>query len=538
MRFAYWYLPLYAAFCLASASCSTQADSYQKVAPPPIPPPESPSVRVSFDYEGVLELTPGDSFTLTVETAPPGMYDLRFALLGEPLDASLDKATATTGADGRADVTLKTPNTTTTFRVLASIDGGTSDEIDVNIKEQGLGSIRVVPTYAGSRTVTTWSASAYSGTNCKALAGLLPDKNEPTVKASSPGDAFPVLENVPVGPNVAVVLYSAHSMWGCADESHLKAGQQIETTVNVIDQPLNLGATDLDLKIAFNPMDEAYAAIMKDTSNKLANALFPELIADVPAVILNAMETALAPEHLDAFQQERALSAWDQKTLDHLLSLPIDPRTQILTWLDEALNPTVNPAAPLPEIQGQLVPAGNVPGKAWFHPLKTHGIDAAQAGFPATHLMDWNKDAGDTVLFSGTLFWIPTFFAGSIAFARAQQSYPSAQSMGEILSSSVLNCPALATALGSSATCDTACLQSTCEQAIAAMWQQSLGLSGSLSTAGYLKLIASAHTLVNDEATPIAFEGKWLGTFSNGSLESNLGGIISGLAPQDPPPAP
>lgn len=513
-----------------------QTDTIERTSPSP-PPTSTPGIRVSFGEEGPLELSPGQSITLSVGTSPPKIYEIHFALLGEPLDASLDKATALTDASGQVDITLKAPNTSTSFKILASADGAASDEIAVNIKEQGLGQVRVIPAYAGTRHVDEWTASAHAGTNCKALAGLLPDKIAPTVSAASPGDSAPVLEDVPVGPNIAVVLHSAHAMWGCTDEAHLKAGQLIETVVTVVDQPLNLAATDLDVSIAFPPADEAYLTIMKNTSDALLDAFMPAAPMDVPKALLDAMEAALPPDQLDAFQQERALSGWDQKTEMHLGALPVLPRDQVQAWLAEALDPSLNPQAPPAAIDGHLMPAASVAGKAWFSPLTISGLPIDQAGMPATHLINWSAQTGDTVLLSGTFYWIPSRLAGNLAFARARETFNNASSMGEILSS-VLDCPLLSATLGGTAGCDALCMESACAQALSDLWLKALELSNTNGQPGFLQMVASGHATVDGFAAPNFFEGKWLGVLSNGAIETNASGILSGKAPEMQPPAP
>ena len=64
---------------------------------------------LQFGSESV-ELNPGESRTLTVRATPPGTYQIRFALLGDAEDASLDRTAAVSEPDGTTQVQLTAPS--------------------------------------------------------------------------------------------------------------------------------------------------------------------------------------------------------------------------------------------------------------------------------------------------------------------------------------------------------------------------------------------------------------------------------------------
>src|SRR5436190_23264003 len=69
-----------------------------------------PNATVGFQEGGTLTLAPGESRQVHLVTSPAASYELRFALLGNALDASLDKTIVVAGSDGHADVMLRAPN--------------------------------------------------------------------------------------------------------------------------------------------------------------------------------------------------------------------------------------------------------------------------------------------------------------------------------------------------------------------------------------------------------------------------------------------
>ena len=72
--------------------------------------------------------------------------------------------------------------------------------------------------------------------------------------------------DAPVGPNLAVAVRAGHYGWGCADTTDLKADGTLDVKVTIVDKPIELDATDLDLALTYEPDAADYGALIGDAS--------------------------------------------------------------------------------------------------------------------------------------------------------------------------------------------------------------------------------------------------------------------------------
>lgn len=494
----------------------------------PLPPPPPPDARLEFEEEGTIALTPGETRIITVIATPPNSYEITFALFGAPLNASLDKAKVQADPDGRASVTLKAPNGAAAFQLRASMKDGVVAELPIAVSDKGFGSLRVVPVYAGKREVTTWVASAFTGTNCEAIAALLPEDFKAPQNATAPVGKEPLLESVPVGPNVAIVLRAGYYIWGCTDEPNLKAGQELSLKVPVVDRPIDLSATDLDLDLSLTADGLPYASMMKEAATALVGGLLPSSIDGASSALLDAMIAKSSPDMTDALVKERSAQDWDATTGDHLAGLATPPQEQILQWIEDKLKAEGDPPAASSGITGRLVAAESAPSKALFQVKSFGGVDARSAGIPASHLMSLTADASDTVVLNGTLYWMPSRYVGGVALQAATEEMPGFMSMTEALDA-LFGCPALAASLGGVGRCDASCLEVLCHAALEDLWEQGLEASAEAGVVGQIEIMASARAKVDDHAAPMSLEdGKLLGTLSDGSITASFAGTVVG----------
>jgi hypothetical protein len=542
MSFSYVRMPLVIVAALAAASCSVGLGDYAPTEPPIIP---GPNTTLAFKDTGTLALAPGESRTVSVTTSPPGSYEISFALLGAALDASLDKAKVVATNKGLATVTLKAPNASTSFRLRASLNDGLSVELPVAVSDKGFGSIRAVPIYSGTRQVKEWVASVMTGTNCKAITSLLPDMLEAPQNATAPLGEEPVIDLVPVGPNIAVVVGAGRYIWGCTDEPNLKAGEELAVKVTVINKPIDLAATDLDVTLEFDAKPSPLGDVLKSAAVLLTDAMLPSTIEEASFELLNGMEQATPIESADAFTQKRAELGWDMTVAQHLGTLGVAPQQQILDWIAGKLAPTGNPPLMSSQVSGHLKAAGSAPGKAIFTVKKLWDVDAEAAGFPASHLVSWTADASDTVMLGGTIFWMPSQFMGNLALASAQEAMPGVMTMPEALGQ-LVGCEAIGAALVGYDGCDAVCMADLCKTALAKRWDMGLNASAEAGLVGEITITAAGPAKVNDDAAPMSFDGKWLGLISNTVIAADLGGDVVGVTPMndatpempDPPEAP
>src|SRR5262249_34936452 len=158
----------------------------------------------------------------------PAAYEIRFALLGDSFDASLDEASVIADSQGRANVVLHAPNMSTIFRLRASIEGGPSAEAQIAVSDQGFGTVRVLPEYMGTRAVKSWTASVVARAKCADIAPKLPTEPPGALVGTAGAAGYPIIKGAPVGPNLAVTLRAGHYMWGCSDATGLKANDTLD----------------------------------------------------------------------------------------------------------------------------------------------------------------------------------------------------------------------------------------------------------------------------------------------------------------------
>src|SRR2546427_3307 len=76
--------------------------------------PATPT-KLAFDPATTLTMVPGDMRELSLDATPAAVYHVRFALLGDYKDDSLDKSEVDTDAKGHASVAITAPTAATTF---------------------------------------------------------------------------------------------------------------------------------------------------------------------------------------------------------------------------------------------------------------------------------------------------------------------------------------------------------------------------------------------------------------------------------------
>jgi hypothetical protein len=507
---------------MALAGCFGGADAASGA---PASGVEGPGAHIAFADQGTVALGAGELRKLTVVATPPARYAIDFSLLGDALDASLDRASVVAEADGHASVVLRAPDAPATFHLRAAIKNGPATELTISVSDQGFGDVRVVPVYAGTRHVTAWTASVVARTTCSALAASLPAEPPGAIVATADGSDAPLVKGAPVGPNLAVVLRAGHYAWGCTDEASLAAGSIENVKVTVVDKPIDLSTTDLDLVLAYAPDPNAYGALLGHAVDLIGDALVPPGETQGTA-LLDAMADALPAPDLDAFQAARDAGSWDTSLGESLSG--VDLRAQVQAFVAAGL------ATEPHQITGHLKAVdGGVPGHAVFEIISLGSVEPEAAGVPAEHVVTWSSQPSDTVLLGGTLFWGPSRYLGALAAKQAKKAFPTAATMADGLSTMV-GCDAVAAALGGFDGCDEGCLASLCADGLAARWQTALGASAADSTLGEISVSASGKATVDDGAAPTGFAGAWIGKVTDGTVTAAVQGAASGATPQLP----
>jgi len=488
------------------------------------------TVHATLVFEGPAqaELSPGETRPITIVTSPAKSYEVYFALLDAPGDASLDAARLFTAADGRATIKLHAPSTPASFKLRAWIKDGPTAELAVSVSKQGIATIEVMPDYTGQRPVDEWVASVVAGTSCDALAGELPGEPKGSFVATAPPQQNPLIQSIPVGPNLAVTVRAGHFAWGCADAHDLAAGVSTKVKVHVVDVPLALHKTNLDIALAYAPESQPYAKLLNNARIKFLDTFLPP---DQPegAALLDAM--GAAANDGTAFAQDSELGGWGALAAAHFALLQVSLRKQLGVWIDAGIG------AGEPVLTGRLEAIEGVQGKALFHAASIGGLDAASAGAPPAHLMSWTSSPNDNVYLGGTIYWLPSRFIGTACLAGATDQLGPLESMADALAQAAV-CSDLAASLGGTSACDVGCLADLCRAALTARWHVALDASAADQAVGTVEIGASGVVQVDDIATPIALSGTWLGKISDGETAAVAAGAADGIVPiEEAPPA-
>lgn len=487
-------------------------------------------VVVTFVDPGPLVLAPGQIADVTVTTAPPAEHVVSFLLLGESLDASLDGDTTqegvpgaarVAGPTGEATIALQAPSQAASFRLRASVEGGPPAELEVRVSELGTGTVRVLPTYAGARPLERWTAVVVPRARCVELSPAS-DPDDALV-ATADGEDPLIVEDVPVGPRLAVIARSERAIWGCADAQLARADATTDVEVVALDRPLQLGTADLAVELGLATEVAALAPILDAAEERLLDAAFP-LDADLASLLLDAMAPHLPPEATEAFVAARE-EGLDATLAADLAARAVDPRAALAPLLAEdapALGPTT----------GRLLSAGGGPDHALLTVDRVLGTDAARVGAPSDHLVTFVANPGDLVSIGGVVFFFPSRLAGALAEDALTAVTPGA-APGDVLAAS-FDCAAVAAVAGPVGTCDAACLVTACELGLAGRWTVGLDSSAAASDLGALSFAVSATGIVDEEAGLVGFDGEWIGAVSAGVHEVAVEGPAS-AEPTAPP---
>lgn len=516
---------------LASTSCSVSQD-LSEVGDDGAAP-SAADARLRFETEDTLTLAPGETREVHVLASPTASYRVRFALIGNALDGWLESAEAATTKGGKATMVLHAPTQPTTFHLRASIvleDGqaGPSAETSVAVSAQGFGTVRVLPQYAGKRAVTAWSASVVARTTCEKIGAILPSEPEGALVASADFGTPPEVLHAPVGPNLAVAVRAGHYAWGCADTSDLKADGSLDIKVTLVDKPIDVGATDLDLTLTYQPDAADYGALISGTTQLFRNAFLPDGATEA-GLVLSAMGSAAPLDRTTAFAAARTAHGWDALASTHFAALDKPLRERVTSWITAGIPLEAS------TIEAHLGAKAGSPGTAELHVLTIGNVDSAAAGVPPAIPLSWTSDPDDTLILGGLVIWQPSRFIGGAALVGARIEQPAAATIGNALAHAA-DCSGLAAKLSSFDACDVGCLEALCEKALEDRWALGLGASTAAGQIGQLTLNASGPAQIDDAARPLGFKGIWLGTLSNGVLTAKIKGSFEGTTPQTASP--
>lgn len=484
------------------------------------------SVAVTFDEPGPLVLAPGQIAELSIRTEPPGEHGVSFLLLGDSFDASIDRDAAVTDASGRATVALQAPSKASSFRVRAVVPDGQPAEVEVRVTELGDGSVRVVPRYEGDRATGSWTAVVVPRARCADVSPYAPAEPDGSLIVTADEIEDLLVEDVPVGPRLAVIVRSEQQVGGCAEAVLTRADAEVVVEVAVLDRPIQLGDADLAVELGLDPGAASLAPLLDRATDRIADATFPE-DASPASVLLDALADQLDDDAAAALHTAREEGLDDAVAAD-LTSRSVEPRSALLAIVGEGA------ARPLGATTARLLSASAGAAHALFAVDQVLGVAAARAGAPVDHLVSFGATAGDVVLIGGAVFFFPTRLLGALADDARRAAEPGTTAADTLRAE--IDCAAVSAAIGAVDACDVACVEVACGDAVAALWSRGIDASAAASDLGTLSFAVSGTGEVDDQAALVGFAGTWVGAASAGVEEIALSGPATAVATGDADP--
>jgi hypothetical protein len=513
MRFSWGFLAIPVAFLAPSACANT--DEHRNHGSGGGAGGEFDHLTITLSADHTIDLKPGELAPITATVSPPGVHAVGFALLGDASDAALERTAIKTDASGVARTTLHAPSQATTFQLRAAIlDAGTIDVTDtvaVAVSKNGFATLDLFPQYGGVRDVTIWTAQAVTRTSCAALAPTLPDLPPGLDVSAMPNHAL-VLEDVPVGPPVAVVVRAGHFAWGCVDSPPLLPNKKTNLGVVVVDKPLDLAATRLDFSLDFAPDPADLTELAVDALGVVEDAVFQQ--SQDATFLLDQMQLLAQGD----FAGARQTYAWDSTTQQHLASRNVDLRSQVEAWAYAGLG--VQPPSLRVRVTGSELLADQLEAKVTVLALGT--FSANEAGLAKVVTATWLAQSDDVVALGGFVPWRPSALVSSATLVGAKAEYAGVTSVGQACGL-VVDCTGLGMTLGGYPGCDGGCLATLCQDALSAAW--SAAASASHANTAELSISISGSAKVDDVAAPSSVLGSWLGVLGDGFAQATVMGM-------------
>jgi hypothetical protein len=456
-----------------------------------------------------------------VQVSPAAAKSVRLSLVGDSDDAFLNTGVVVTDASGAGNFSLTAPSSPATFSVRATLGGAVAD-LTVSVDESGTG-LTVLPFYSGTRKITSWTATVSLDGTCGDEAGVLYADGPLLTEASS---GFPKFEKVPVGTPLKVTLRSGQFVGGCADTRAPFPLLEHFVLVTATDRPLQLRSVNIRVKLGLDAGD-GWATAWSDVIDDMVDRFVAK--KSDSAALLDAMYGACHPTAAPSFLIARGKAAWDAKLSNAFGSvLGVGTLTRKLrSFLTAGVG-----ADGSTTLEGALVSSGSPEGKATLSFSSIGGVAANKASLSSSMDVTWTSGTGDRVLFGGSAEFQATELATQLGQAVALGQVPSASTFASALGTS-LSCQDVAKVLvGSTGTefaygsCGEFCMVSLCEAALESMWARAVEARGTKS-----KLDLSANgkvTALSEAASPLDFDGTWVGTTTVGGRQARVTGAASG----------
>lgn len=545
-----WLLAAGAWACGASREPLPEAEGPGAVSSDASPEP----VQLRFKRGQSTSLGAGTTQTLEVVAEPPGVYPLQLST--DAVGAFLDKANVSTDSEGVAQVVLRLAEAPEPFEVRVQ-SGEARTQLRVTPTFGNTATLLITPSYSGERTSDNWYASVHPRVACQEF-GLVPPDGT-LRRPVKPGNPF-VIEKVPAGINLAVVVRAESKVGGCADVPPLRPNSEQDLEINAIDRPLHLGDLKLDLDLSIETSDA-----LGDISERWIGRQLEELDLnpeETAAALLDAIGRQVGD--VEAFNAARSAADWDAALANSVFGSESEENSDsedsplIATtrrWMREATQILTQVGGLRARVVASAPEANGQKASPRVTMLGAGGLAPLEAGLPPSPVEGGLLSVGsDELLRLGTdIEWDFARYLREGALLAAKREL--AQQVPVFVPSSVsaawahlLPCSAVAATLtaatkqdpGLPECDDNRCVERLCEQGLDELWQL-LGQARNLELTW--AWTASGAADIGPNATPTRVtDGSWTGSMKTGDGEPNelQGRFVANPPPAlaDPPPSP
>lgn len=470
---------------------------------------------IAFENSDTLLLRPGQEADISVQLEPPVQERVDFAITAteetERFDGFLTETSVMADDSGTAISRLVAPSRPSVFRIRASV-GELAAFRSVSVSSDGFGTVVVTPEYAGNRELTRWVASARSGTTCQELESLWQDG-----PISASGEERVVLDSIPVGPEVAVVVRQGQSISGCAMIGELKPGQSVEVSVEAMDRPIQLADVHIGLQLGIQRTTSGFTANLDSAIEELVASVTDGTAHD-GQLLVQSMQNAIETTNDQAAFGENAVSSDFELVAKNELGDATIVRKEARSLFVQAGSsiPTASTFTGVLDFSSD---------DAVLELQSVSGVPASTAGFMEASIWEVETQPNDVLVLGGTLSFQMHRWLTAVAERQSAENETSpSQRLLDVASCSAVGA-ALAEAAGGEiySGCSSACAVQLCEQAAMNLWARTENASSRLSS---MLTGLTVDAQVDDAARLLSFQGSWVGTLGDGaSASGNASGV-------------
>jgi hypothetical protein len=471
-----------------------------------------PDVRVSFE-EAQIEVSPGDKRRVQLQASPPGKYPVQLALFGNALGAYLDASELVTDSRGRASVNLTVPLDSKQLTIRASI-GRHFSELEVTVRPDAVGTLRILPLYSGKRNVGNWSISVQQDVPCTSLAAY------DAVYGPAQED-FPLTVEVDANRTITLLVRGEEYVFGCRAGLFVEASNAQEVTIEVTDRLLQLSALDVPLELGIDGVGELPSKL-DAVSNRMLLAFRGGFARDTDALLSRMAQLSSSP---DLFALTSENEDWSGQ-----LTLNLTPRgaeSGLTLFIQSWLKLGMRRFFTTDTLRGQLT--GNVPpnSRAILQLETVAGHVPRDVGIPDSFVLNVSTAAEEGLKLAFDFVWQPAKLLAALAEDEAlaqlntdggvrlppNDAGIAADSAVQVLAGGILHCTSVGSLLSGPdglafEGCDQQCLGALCTQALETMWQD---LRNADASPASFQVTSSPRANIDTQARPVGFKDNWVG---------------------------